>query len=59
MKKISMLATAALVACSTACFALQAPTMQKSKAPAVNKNADFTMNIGDVAGPNHPINERV
>ncbi len=56
MKKISMLATAALVACSTACFALQAPTMQKSKAPAVNKNADFTMNIGDVAGPNHPIN---
>lgn len=57
MKKLTMLAAAALLACSAAAFALQAPVMQKKAAAGVNKNADFTMNIGDVAGPNHPVNE--
>lgn len=56
MKKFKLLAAAALMACSAAAFALQAPTLQKKAAPSVNRNADFTMNIGDVAGPNHPIN---
>ncbi len=59
MKLKSVLAcafAAAFLAGSGSAFALNAPSMQKKAAPTVNKNAEFTMNIGHVAGPKHPVN---
>jgi tripartite ATP-independent transporter DctP family solute receptor len=57
LKKIAVAAAAVSFAlCASSAWALSAPTMQKKDAPTVNKNAEFTMNIGDVAGQGHPVN---
>ncbi len=45
-----------LVAASSALAALQAPTFNAQPAATDTSNAEFTMNIGHVAGGEHPIN---
>ena len=49
----SVAATALI--CSSA-FALQAPTFNAKPQATTNQNAEFTMNIGHVAGGEHPVN---
>ncbi|SPT68928.1 TRAP-type mannitol/chloroaromatic compound transport system, periplasmic component [Anaerobiospirillum thomasii] len=48
-----LMASATMFSCA---FALQAPTFTQNKAPAQATNAEFTMNIGHVAGAEHPVN---
>ena len=49
----SVAATALI--CSSA-FALQAPTFNAKPQATTNQHAEFTMNIGHVAGGEHPVN---
>lgn len=58
IKQMAMIATATLMFCASSAWALTAPTVQNNQqAPKVNKNAEFTMNIGHVAGSGHPVNQ--
>ena len=54
-KTIKGLATLATVGACSCAFALQAPTFNKPVA-SNNAKAEYTMNIGHVAGAEHPIN---
>lgn len=49
----ALIATATMFSCT---FALQAPTFNQQKATTNTANAQFTMNIGHVAGAEHPVN---
>ena len=50
------LALATAIGACTSAFALQAPTFNKTASAAPANKAEFTMNIGHVAGSEHPVN---
>lgn len=51
-----MIATCCVSLFVSEAFALNAPTVMKKEPVANNNNAEFVMNIGHVAGAEHPVN---